>query len=111
MDKKTFQPGSVRALFLSTTAFAVTFAVWGLVAALAPTFTQLYALSGKEKSLMIAVPVLLGSIGRLFAGVLADKFGGRRVFAGLLIFSAFPAVAIGLSHSYYQLLILGLFLG
>ncbi len=111
MDKSTFQPGSARALFLSTTAFAVTFAVWGLIAALAPTFTQLYSLSGKEKSLMIAIPVLLGSIGRLFAGMLADKYGGRRIFATLLIFSAFPAIAIGFSQNYTQLLILGLFLG
>ncbi|CAN5325625.1 nitrate transporter NarK [soil metagenome] len=111
MDNQTFRSGSIRALFLSTTAFAVTFAVWGLIAALAPTFTQLYELSGKEKSLLIAIPVLLGSVGRLFSGMLADKFGGRRVFAFLLIFSAFPAIAIGFSQSFTQLLILGLFLG
>ena len=60
---------------------------------------------------MIAIPVLLGSIGRLFAGMLADKYGGRRIFAALLIFSAVPAIAIGFSQSYTQLLILGLFLG
>ena len=105
------QPGSARALFLSTTAFAVSFAVWGLVAALAPTFAQLYELSGKAKSLMIAIPVLLGSLGRLPAGMLADRFGGRKVFAGLLVFSAVPAVGIGLSTSYAQLLWLGVFLG
>lgn len=111
MDKRTFQPGSTRALFMSTTAFAVTFAVWGLIAALAPTFTQLYNLSGNEKSLMIAIPVLLGSVGRLFAGMLADRYGGRRVFSALLILSAFPAIAIGFSQNYAQLLILGLVLG
>jgi NNP family nitrate/nitrite transporter-like MFS transporter len=103
--------GSSRALFLSTTAFAVSFAVWGLLAALAPTFTQLYDLSGTEKSLMIAIPVLLGSVGRIFAGLAADKFGGRVVFAALLIFSAIPAVAIGFSTSFNQLLIFGLLLG
>ena len=105
------RPGSTRALFLSTTAFAVSFAVWGLVAALAPNFTQLYNLSATEKSLMIAVPVLLGSIGRLFSGMLADKFGGRQVMSALLIFSALPAVAIGFSTSFNQLVILGLLLG
>ena len=111
MKEQTFQPGSARALTLSTTAFAVSFAVWGLIAALAPTFTELYHLTGKEKSVMIAVPVLLGSIGRLFAGILADRFGGRNVFTGLLLFSAIPAVAIGLSTSFTQLVIFGLFLG
>jgi NNP family nitrate/nitrite transporter-like MFS transporter len=108
---ETFKPGAARALFFSTTAFAVSFAVWGLIAALAPTFTQTYGLSAKAKSLMIAIPVLLGSIGRLVAGMLADKFGGRKVFAVLLIFAAIPAIAIGFSTSYFQLLILGLFLG
>jgi MFS transporter, NNP family, nitrate/nitrite transporter len=108
---KAFKPGAALALFLSTTAFAVSFAVWGLISALAPTFAGLYGLSGKAKSLMIALPVLLGAIGRLVSGVLADRFGGRRVFAAMLIISAVPAVLIGLSTSYSQLLILGLFLG
>jgi MFS transporter, NNP family, nitrate/nitrite transporter len=108
---ETFRPGAARALFFSTTAFAVSFAVWGLVAALAPTFTQIYQLSATSKSLLIAVPVLLGSIGRLPAGMLADRFGGRRVYAALLVISALPAIAIGFSTSYTQLLVLGLFLG
>ena len=103
--------GSGRALFFSTTAFAVSFAVWGLIAALAPTFTQEYKLSATEKSLMIAIPVLLGSIGRLFAGILADRFGGRLTFSALLVFAAIPAIAIGFSTSYAQLLIFGLLLG
>jgi nitrate/nitrite transporter NarK len=43
--------------------------------------------------------------------MLADRFGGRRVYAALLVISALPAIAIGFSTSYTQLLILGLFLG
>src|SRR5262245_53962933 len=108
---KSLQPGAARALFLATTAFAVSFAVWGLIGALAPTFAQLFGLSAKAKSLMIAIPVLLGSLGRIPAGMLADRFGGRRVFASLLILSAIPAILIGLSNSYAALLVLGLFLG
>ena len=41
----------------------------------------------------------------------ADRFGGRVVFSALLIFSAIPAVAVGFSTSYTQLLIFGLLLG
>lgn len=111
MSGNTFKPGAARALFFSTTAFAVSFAVWGLIAALAPRFTEIYKLSATEKSLMIAIPVLLGSIGRIFAGMAADRFGGRVVFAALLIFSAIPAIAVGFSTSYAQLLIFGLLLG
>ena len=111
MSTNISRPGSGRALFLSTTAFAVSFAVWGLLAALAPTFTQLYNLSATQKSVMIAVPVLLGSVGRLFAGMAADRLGGRNVMAGLLVFSAIPAIAIGFSTSFNQLLLFGLLLG
>jgi NNP family nitrate/nitrite transporter-like MFS transporter len=108
---KSFKPGAAGALFLSTTAFAVSFAVWGLIGALAPTFAQAYGLSAKAKSLMIAIPVLLGALGRIPAGMLADRLGGRRVFAVLLLLSAIPAVFIGMSNSYAQLIGLGLFLG
>jgi len=111
MNTETFRPGAAKALILSTTSFGVSFAVWGLIAALAPTFTQLYNLSATQKSVMIAVPVMLGSIGRIAAGMLADRFGGRNVFAALLIAAAVPAIAIGFSTNFTQLLILGLFLG
>lgn len=108
---KSFNPGAARALFLSTSAFAVSFALWGLIGALAPTFAQAYGLSAKAKSLMIAVPVLLGALGRIPAGMLADRFGGRRIFAALLLLSAVPAILIGFSNSYSSLIVLGLFLG
>lgn len=111
MSKDSFKPGALRALFLSTTAFAVSFAIWGLISALAPKFTEIYNLSATSKSLLIAIPVLLGSLGRLPAGMLADRFGGRRVFTALLILSAVPATLVGFSSSYTQLILLGLFLG
>ena len=111
MSNNTFKPGASGALFFSTSAFAVSFAVWGLIAALVPRFTEIYNLSATEKSVLIAIPVLLGSIGRLFSGMLADRFGGRNTFSALLVFSAIPAIAVGFSTSYTQLLIFALFLG
>lgn len=111
MSRTTFQPGSAKALCLSTSSFGVSFAVWGLIAALAPTFTQLYGLSATQKSVMIAIPVILGSVGRIVAGMMADRFGGRNVFAALLIAAALPAFGIALSSTYTQLLVCGLFLG
>jgi len=111
MSKDATNAGSSRALFLSTTAFAVSFAVWGLLAALAPKFTELYNLSATQKSVMIAIPVLLGSVGRIFAGLAADRFGGRVVMSTLLVFSAIPAIGIAFSSSFNQLLLFGLLLG
>ncbi len=108
---ETNRPAAGKALFFSTTSFGVSFAVWGLLGALAPVFTQLYNLSATQKSVMIAIPVLLGSLGRLFAGLMGDRFGGRVVMSALLVFSAIPAVAVGFSTSFEQLLLFGLLLG
>lgn len=60
---------------------------------------------------MIAIPVLLGSVGRIPMGLLTDRFGGRLMFSALLIFGLFPAVALVLNHSYPSLLFWGFWLG
>ncbi|HUE80648.1 MAG TPA: MFS transporter [Pyrinomonadaceae bacterium] len=101
----------MRALSLSTIAFAITFAVWGMIGALAPQFREMYNLSAIETSIIIAIPVLLGSIGRLPMGILADRFGGRIVFGLLLMFCVIPAIGVSLSGSYQSLIFWGLLLG
>jgi NNP family nitrate/nitrite transporter-like MFS transporter len=93
-----------RALVLATVAFAISFSVWGLVGSLAPTLREMYKLSALQTSLLIAVPVLLGSIGRIPMGILADKFGGRIVFGLLLCFCVIPAAGISLTASYGSLI-------
>ena len=103
--------GSKRALALSTVGFALTFAVWGLVGALAPLFRERYGLTAFQTSLLIAVPVLLGSVGRLPMGILADRFGGRFVFGSLLVFCLVPAFGASLTGSYASLLAWGFLLG
>jgi NNP family nitrate/nitrite transporter-like MFS transporter len=105
------QPGARRALFLSTSAFAVAFAVWGLLSGLAPIFKQQYGLSATQVSLMVAIPVLLGSVGRLPMGLLADRYGAKPILVGLLFFIALPAFALAASHDYRHLLFWGFFLG
>ena len=76
-----------RALVLATISFALSFAAWGLVGGLASVFTGLYALTASQTALLVAVPVLLGSLARLPMGMLTDRFGGRLVFTALLAFS------------------------
>jgi len=105
------QPGAKRALFLSTTAFAVAFAVWGLLSGLAPIFKQQYGLTATQVSLMVAIPVLLGSIGRLPMGLLADRYGAKPILVGLLLFITLPTLALAISHGYHSLLLWGFFLG
>jgi NNP family nitrate/nitrite transporter-like MFS transporter len=105
------QAGARRALFLSTTAFAVAFAAWGLLSGLAPILKQQYGLTTTQVSLMVAIPVLLGSIGRLPMGLLADRWGAKPVLTGLLFVITLPALALAAVHSYPGLLLWGFMLG
>ena len=110
-DALTWTSDMKRALALSTIGFAITFAVWGMISALAPKFVEMYHLSFVQKSMLIAVPVLLGSIGRLPMGILADKFGGRVVFGLLLLFCLVPAIGASFTHSYASLIAWGFVIG
>jgi NNP family nitrate/nitrite transporter-like MFS transporter len=100
-----------RALALSTIGFSITFAVWGMIGALAPKFREMYHLSPMRTSMLIAIPVLLGSVGRLPMGILADKFGGRIVFGLLLLFCLLPAFGVSFTHSYSSLVAWGFLIG
>ena len=96
---------------LGTGSFAVCFAAWGLVAAFAPRFREMFHLSATQAALLVAVPVLLGSLARLPAGMLADRFGGRVVFSVLMLLVSIPALLTPMAGSYSQLLLSGFFLG
>src|SRR5262245_53444675 len=102
---------SARALVLATISFTLSFAAWGLIGGLASVFTGLYRLSASQTALLVAVPVLLGSLARLPMGILTDRFGGRGVFTALLAFSSAAAFLVPLTSSYSTLLIAAFFLG
>src|SRR5947199_10317879 len=93
-----------RPLLLGTLSFAVCFAAWGLVAAFAPRFRETFHLSATETALLVAVPVLLGSLARLPVGLLADRFGGRAVFALLMLAVAVPVWLVPGAATYRELL-------
>ena len=98
------EASSVRALALATISFGLSFAAWGLVGGLASVFTDLYALTASQTALLVALPVLLGSLARLPMGMLTDRFGGRLVFTALLVFSSVAAFFVPLTASYQWLL-------
>ena len=100
-----------RALTLATISFALSFAAWGLVGGLASVFTGLYKLTASQTALLVAVPVLLGSLARLPMGMLTDRFGGRVVFAALLAFSSLAAFLVPLTASYQWLLVAAFLIG
>jgi MFS transporter, NNP family, nitrate/nitrite transporter len=98
-------------LTLGTGAFALCFAVFGSMSAMMPIISKHMALTPVQKSVAIAIPVLLGSLGRIPLGILTDRFGGRIIFSLVMVFSIIPAFLMGGVSSYSQLLIYGFFIG
>ena len=80
--------GSGRNLLLATLAFAVCFSAWGFLAPIAPAIQDDLGLSDTQTSIMISIPVILGSLLRIPLGLITDRVGGRVVFTGMLFYSA-----------------------
>ena len=73
---------SHKVLFLNTLAFTVCFAVWMFNGVLV-TFladNQVFDWGPIEIGWLMGIPVLTGSIFRLPAGMLTDKFGGKPIY-------------------------------
>lgn len=60
-------------LALATVGFAVNFWAWALLSPLGPRFKDGLDLSSFEQSLLVAVPVVVGSLGRIPVGALTDR--------------------------------------
>jgi NNP family nitrate/nitrite transporter-like MFS transporter len=100
-----------KALLLGTLAFTVSFAVWGLMAGLMPILKADLQLTASQASLLVAVPVVLGSLGRIPAGLLADRYGGRIVMSALLFLITVPAVILAFVDDYTSYVLTAIFLG
>ena len=106
--------GQMRNLALATLAFAMTFWAWNLIAPLGVRYTEQFGLTSSQKALLVALPVLVGSLGRIVTGALADRYGGRLMFT-LLCFASVPPVLLvvfaGNHESFPLLLVSAFFLG
>jgi NNP family nitrate/nitrite transporter-like MFS transporter len=106
--------GQNRNLGLALLAFTITFWAWNIIGPLGVRYTGELGLSSSQKALLVATPVLVGSLGRIPVGALTDRFGGRLMFPVLTLasvpFVLLVAVA-GNAGSYGLLLLFGFFLG
>jgi NNP family nitrate/nitrite transporter-like MFS transporter len=98
-------------LVMSTVGFTVFFAVWVMFAIVGIPLREELDLSEGEFALLVAIPILTGSVLRVPIGVLTDKVGGRLIYTALLVFTAIPAYLISHADTYQQLLVLAFFLG
>jgi MFS transporter, NNP family, nitrate/nitrite transporter len=93
---------SHRMLFFNTLAFTICFAVWMLNGVLV-TFlvnNQVFDWGPVRIGWLMGIPVLTGAIFRLPAGILTDKYGGKPVFAILLIICAIPMFLLSTANSF-----------
>jgi NNP family nitrate/nitrite transporter-like MFS transporter len=100
-----------RHVALGTISFTVCFAAWGLIAAFAPRFREAFHLTPSETALLVAIPVLLGSLARIPMGILTDRLGGRAIFSILMAAVAIPVWFVPRQTSYSGLLAVAFLLG
>ena len=105
--------GRTLMLVLATVGFALNFWAWALLSPLAPRLTGQLGLGSFEQSLVVAVPVVVGSLGRIPIGALTDRYGGRVMFPLLSLITTIPVLFLGLAGytTFAGLLIGGFLLG
>jgi NNP family nitrate/nitrite transporter-like MFS transporter len=95
-------------LAVATIGFAVNFWAWALISPLGAFYTEALGLSPLQKSLLVAVPVVVGSLGRIPVGALTDRFGARVMFPLVSALTIVPVLFIAyVASDSYPLMLLG----
>ena len=100
-----------RVLVMSTIGFCIFFAVWVMFAIVAIPVKAEFDLDEGQFALLVAIPILTGSILRVPFGILTDRVGGRLVFTLLLLATSIPTYLVSRASGYTQLLVLAFFIG
>jgi len=107
----THQQKQWSVLSMNTMAFACNFAVWTMFSIIGIKIKQELGLSNTQFGILVATPILTGSLTRLPLGIITDRFGGRIVFLVQMICVAIPTYGLAFADAYWQYLIIGLFVG
>lgn len=101
-------PLSHRMLFLNTLAFTLCFAVWMFNGVMVTFLVDngVFDWGPVEIGWLLGIPVLTGSVFRLPIGILTDKFGGKWVFASLLLFCSIPMYVLSMADSFFSFALL-----
>ncbi len=98
-------------LIVSTLAFTVCFMVWMMFGVIGIPIKKMLDLNATQFGLLMAMPVLTGSLVRVPLGIWTDRYGGRIVMA-LLMVVTIPAIwLMSYATTYWQFLVIGLFVG
>lgn len=88
--ESTRPAGHLPTLIASFLHFDVSFMLWVLIGALGIFISDSLGLNAAQKGLMVAVPILSGSLMRIPLGIATDRFGGKRVGMASLAFLFVP---------------------
>ncbi|MEZ0448828.1 MFS transporter [Cellulomonas sp. ICMP 17802] len=103
---------AVRVLVVATIGFLVNFWAWALIGPLGGAYGKALGLTGVQQSVLVAVPVIVGSLGRIPVGALTDRYGSRRMFPTVTVLTILPVLFIGfVADTYPAMLVGGFFLG
>lgn len=101
-------------MVLATWTSTICFWAWNMIGPMSTTYADRLELSSSQASMLVATPILVGSLGRIVTGPLTDRFGGRALFIFVALASIVPVLAVGFSaeaDSYVMLLVSGFLLG
>ena len=91
-------------LAMNTLAFTVNFAIWTMFSVIGIRIKSELGLNETEFGLLVATPILTGSLIRLPLGILTDRYGGRVVFFIQMILVAIPTYGLAFATQYWQYL-------
>src|SRR5690554_6634385 len=100
-----------RALWLSTLAFTLCFAVWTIFSIIGLSIRTELDLTESQYGLLIATPILTGSLSRLILGIWTERYGGRIVFGAQMILAGIATWALTWADSYATYLLAALGVG
>lgn len=98
-------------LTASTLAFTVCFAVWTIFAIIGVKIKADLGLNDTQFGILVATPVLTGSLSRLFLGIWADQYGGRLVYTLQMLTTAFAVFLLTFVSTYPMFIVAALGLG
>lgn len=99
------------ALWVSTAAFTVCFAVWTIFAIIGIRIKQQLGLNEAEFGLLAGMPILSGSLSRILLGVWTTRYGGRVVYTLTMLGAALATFLLAYASTYPQMLLAGFCLG
>jgi len=100
-----------RALTNSTLAFTVCFAVWTIFSIIGIRIKQELGLSDTQFGILVATPILTGSLSRIFLGIWSDQYGGRLIYTIQMLITAVAAYLLTMVSTYGMFLVAALGVG